>query len=169
MLKDILISLVQFILLFFFQVLVLDNISLWGMVNPMVYVWFIILLPYNTPRWLTLTSSFLLGICVDIFSSQMGINAFACTLVAFIRPLLLNAFSGNIENTFQRPSASRLGFVNFLFYVIILVAIHHLTYFLLGTFALNEIISVLFRTLISLAATVIIIILCDAVFFHKQE
>lgn len=169
MIKDITIYILQFVLLIFFQVLIVDNICLWYYVNPMIYVWFIILLPYNTPRWLTLISSFVLGLCVDIFSSQMGINAFACTLCGFIRPVLLNAFSGNIENTMQSPSIGRLGFVNYLFFMLTILSVHHLTYFLIGTFAWSELLQILLRSAISIAASSLIIIILDLIFFHRSS
>ena len=57
----------RFIVLVLFQVLVLNNIQFSGYVNPFMYVLFILLLPFETPRWLLLLSGFLLGLSVDIF------------------------------------------------------------------------------------------------------
>ncbi len=169
MIKDVIIGIIQFIVLVFFQVLILDNISLWGFANPMVYVWFILMLPYNTARWLTLLSSFLLGMSIDVFSGQIGIHAFACTFLGFIRPVFLNMFSGSIENTSRRPCVARLGFVNFLSYSFILVFIHHFICFLIGIFTFSEIGQTLLRCIVSTLFTTVIILIADLIFFRKNE
>ena len=56
MIKDLIISIVQLIILILFQVLILDNISLWGFCTPFVYIWFVLLLPYNTSFFLRFCS-----------------------------------------------------------------------------------------------------------------
>lgn len=169
MIKDIIYSAIQFILLVLLQVFILDNVALWGFINPMVYIWFIILLPYGTPKWLTLLSSFLLGICVDIFAGDIGINAFACVFIAFLRPILLSSFSGNIDNPSQRPSISTQGFINFLFFTLSMTLVHHLLCFFISTFAWVEIIQVLLRSLMSSVITILVILLLDMIFFRKAE
>ncbi|MBQ9254196.1 MAG: hypothetical protein IJ180_05410 [Bacteroidales bacterium] len=168
MIRDIVISVIQFIVLVFFQVFILDNIALWGFVNPMIYVWFIILLPYGSARWLTLVASFLIGICVDIFSGDIGINAFACVFIGFIRPFLLNAFSGNIDNVMQRPSITTQGFVNFLAFTTSIVFVHHLICFLVGTFSTAELLQILIRTIVSSLVTIVFIILLDMIFYRQK-
>ena len=75
--REILTSVIQYIVLVFFQVLILDKISLFGIATPMIYVLFILNLPMNTSRWLTLLASFFIGISIDIFSGQTGIHSFS--------------------------------------------------------------------------------------------
>jgi rod shape-determining protein MreD len=170
MIRDIIISILQFIILVAAQVFLLDNINLLGYINPMLYIWFIIMLPHNTPKWLVLISSFLLGIAVDVFSADIGINATICVLIGFLRPILLNAFSGNIDdNSSQRPSMSTLGFMNFFLYTSIIVLIHHTFYFIIETFAWDEFLQVIVRILLSSIVTIILILLLDMIFFKKKE
>jgi len=59
----------RFIFLVFFQVLILNHINLGGFINPYFYVYFILLLPFITPKWLLLVSAFLIGIFIDLFSN----------------------------------------------------------------------------------------------------
>ena len=71
--RSIIWGIVRFLVLLCTQVLVLDNINLFGYVEPMLYIWFILLLPIKTPKWLVLILSFLMGFCVDIFAGHQDI------------------------------------------------------------------------------------------------
>ena len=170
MIKDILISIFHFIILVFCQVFLLNNIYFLGFVNPMLYVWFIILLPFATPNWLVLILSFILGVSVDVFSADVGINACICTLIGFIRPMLLNFFSGNVDNvTHTRPSSVSLGVKNFLLFTSSVVLIHHFLYFFISIFSFSEILQILLRSGLSSVVTIGLIILLDMIFFRKNE
>jgi rod shape-determining protein MreD len=170
MIRDIILSIIQFILLVLVQVFLLDHINLFGYINPMLYIWFIIMLPNNTPKWLVLISSFLLGICIDTFSADIGINATICVLIGFLRPMLLNAFSGNIdESPSQRPSMASLGFLNFFLYTSIIVLIHHTFYFIIETFSWSEFFQVLLRILLSSIVTIALILILDMIFYKKKD
>ncbi len=170
MIKDIILSLIRFVLLVCLQVFLLDNVHLFGFINPMVYIWFIIMLPFVTPKWLVMVSAFAIGMCVDVFSADIGINALACVLIGFLRPMLLNAFSGNIDNAaFELPSISSLGVKNFVFYALSMILIHHTVYFFVEVFALNEIGQILARIILSSIVTLLIILLLDMIFIRKKS
>ncbi|MCH3924603.1 MAG: rod shape-determining protein MreD [Bacteroidales bacterium] len=167
--KNIISSIIQFIILAVVQIFILDNINLFGYINPMLYIWFIIMLPYNTPKWLVLISSFLMGISIDVFSADIGVNATCSVLIGFLRPILLSIFSGNIDKDSSiRPSISTLGFLNFLLYSLIIVFIHHSLYFIIETFSFKEFLQVLLRISLSTIVTMLFILLLDTIFYHKK-
>ena len=58
----------QFVLLLALQVLVLNNIEIFGYMNPYLYIIFILMLPANLNRNLVVLLGFALGFCVDIFA-----------------------------------------------------------------------------------------------------
>ena len=89
----IIINVLRFFALILLQVLVLNNIQFSGYINPNVYVLFILMLPVQTPGWIVLISSFLLGISIDMFSDSLGLHATASVLIAFIRPNIINILS----------------------------------------------------------------------------
>ncbi len=170
MIKDILLNVVRFVLLVCLQVFLLDNVHFLGFINPMVYIWFIIMLPFATPKWLVMVCGFAIGMCVDVFSADIGINALACVLIGFLRPMLLSAFSGNIDNaSFGLPSINSLGVKNFVFYALSMILIHHLVYFSVEVFDINEIGQILARTILSSIVTLIIILLLDMIFFPRKS
>lgn len=128
------------------------------------------MLPFATPKWLVLISSFILGISVDIFSSDIGINACCCVLIGFLRPMYLNLFSGNIDNVaYLRPSMSSLGVKNFVLFTSTMVLTHHILYFIVETFAINELLQLLLRILLSSIVTIVLILLLDMIFFKRHN
>ena len=57
------------------QALVLNNIHLFGFATPLLYVYTVICMRRNFPRWAALVISFLLGLGIDIFSNTPGVAA----------------------------------------------------------------------------------------------
>ena len=44
-------NIIRFVFLVLLQVLILNNIQFSGYINPYFYIYFILLLPFDTPRW----------------------------------------------------------------------------------------------------------------------
>ena len=83
-------NIIRFLFLVFIQVLVFNNIQVSGLINPYIYVIFILLLPFETPKWAILGLAFLLGISVDLFTNTPGMHSTATVLMAFLRPYVLS-------------------------------------------------------------------------------
>jgi rod shape-determining protein MreD len=151
-----------------FQVLVLNNIQFSGFVNPFMYILFILLLPFETPRWLLLLSGFLLGLSVDIFSNTLGLHASASVFMAFMRPYVLRIISprdGYESGTF--PRVFYYGLTWFLKYAVILVVMHHLFLFYFEVFRLSEFFRTLLRVILSTSFSTIIIVLSQYIIYRK--
>ena len=80
----------SFILLLLFQIIIVNSVSLWGIITPMVYILFILILPFQTPRWLVVLLGFLMGFSVDMFTGVLGLHAIASGLIAFLRMPIIN-------------------------------------------------------------------------------
>jgi rod shape-determining protein MreD len=163
-------NIARFILLVFLQVFVLNRINIHAYVNPYLYLLFILLLPFNTPRWLLLFCGLALGLTMDAFMNTPGLHATACVLIAYLRPFIINVLSpqGGFEETQQSPSISTMGFTPFLVYTIILVLIHHLVYFSLEVWGFSGIIYLGLKILISTAVTTALILLYELLFYSKK-
>jgi rod shape-determining protein MreD len=158
----------RFIILILFQVLVLNNIQFSGFVNPFMYVLFILLLPFETPRWVLLVSGFLLGLSVDIFSNTLGLHASATLFMAFLRPYVLRVISprdGYETGTY--PRVFYYGITWFLNYAIILVFAHHLFLFYLEVFRFSEFFRTLLRVILSSSFSILFIVLSQYIVFRK--
>lgn len=149
-----------FVGLVLIQVLILNNIEFGGFVNPYFYILFILLLPFETSKWLLLVVSFFLGLSIDLFSHTLGMHAFACVLIAYIRPFVLKVIApreGYDAGT--TPGLRNFGMEWFLKYAIIIVFTHHFALFFIETFKFHQFFSTIIRVVFSSIFTMIIILL----------
>lgn len=64
---------------------------------------------------------------VDYFLGTPGLHAAPCTLIAYLRPFLLNLFIAqeSTEQSFVEPSVRSMGWGPYALYVVLLTFIHH--------------------------------------------
>ncbi len=155
----------RFIILVLAQVFVFDKINLGGYLDPYIYLMFILLLPFETPQWLVLISSFAIGLAIDLFTGSLGVHAAASTFTAFVRPAVVqNLFPKPDKSSVFLPGINDMGIAPFLLYTLILVFIQNLILFSLEAFRFSETGSVLLRTLLSTILTSVLIVMLDLVF-----
>ncbi len=163
-------NIIRFFIVLALQLLVFNNIQFSGYINPFFYVLFILLLPFETPKWLMLISSFLLGLSVDIFSHSYGMHAAASVFVAFLRPSLIRFIHSKKEyETGVLPTMGHLGFSWFISYASLLIFIHHFIYFFLEAFRLSDFLNTFYRIIYSSIATIIVIIAEQFLFFKERK
>ncbi len=158
---------ISFILLLVLQVLVLNNIQLSGFINPYLYVLFILILPFETPRWFLLLLAFFLGMVVDLFSHTPGMHTSATVFMAFLRPYVLELFSprdGYETETY--PILRYYGLSWFLKYTTILVLAHHLFLFYVEVFRFSDFFLTLGRALASSVFTIILALISQ--YFYRK-
>lgn len=169
MLNEVIKNIIRFFFLLLLQVLILNNIQLSGYLNPFLYILFILMLPFETPKYLVLLLAFILGVCIDMFSDTGGIHAASTVLMAFLRQPVLNLIAprdGYTET--QKPILQQFGFYWFLSYCGILVFVHHISLFYLEVFRLTEFFSTFARTILSSLFT-LLLILISQFFFSKSK
>ena len=161
-------NMLRFIVVVLFQILVMDNVMLNGYMVPYIYILFILLLPFETPRWIVLTSGFVLGLGIDLFEHTPGMHTAATVLIAFIRPYILSLLAprdGYEPETF--PRIYFYGFTWFLKYTMLLVLVHHLALFYLEVFQLQNFFSTLGRVILSSILSASTIVLSQYFVFRK--
>lgn len=166
--SEILTNAARFVVLLLLQVLLLNNINLFGYINPYLYVLFIILYPFNASQTLFLFLSFLLGWGIDIFEDSGGINAAACLVAAYIRPVILR-FSFGVSYDYQSVKFSSTQPGSRISYVALLVFIHHFILFLLEFFNFAHFLLILKKTLFSSIFTIILVFLTLALFRKRSR
>jgi hypothetical protein len=163
-------NIIRFFFLIFFQVLILNHINLSGYINPYFYIYFILLLPFDTPKWMLLIAAFILGWSVDIFTNTIGLNAAACVMMAFARPFVISAISSGPESLLgDTPSLRNQGLKWFLYYAIILIIIHHFTFFYLEIFRFSEFMATFFRVLLSSAFTLLLVLISEYLLYPRGK
>jgi len=161
------INIARFIVLVLVQGLVLNHINFLGYINPYIYILFIILYPVKNNSSLFIFLSFLLGLCVDIFSDSGGVHAAASVTIAFLRPGFLKSVFGALYEH-QTIKFSNIDFAPKLSYITLVTIVHHFILFTLEIFSLSKIILVAQKTLFSSIFTIIICILVTIIFTRKN-
>ncbi|MDP1621804.1 MAG: rod shape-determining protein MreD [Bacteroidales bacterium] len=163
-------NIIRFFFLVFFQALILNRINLGGYINPYFYIYFILLLPFDTPKWMLLIAAFILGWSVDIFTNTIGLNTAACVMMAFARPFVITAISSGPESLLgDTPSLKNQGLKWFLYYSIILIVIHHFTLFYLEIFRFSEFMTTFIRVLSSSAFTLLLVLISEYILYPRGK
>ena len=120
------------------QVLVFNHIHLLGYITPLVIGYMVVRMHRNTLRVAVLVWGFIMGLLFDMFSNTAGMGAASCTLIAMIQPVLLESLSPRDSAEDLTPSFATLGFWNYVFYVLLLMAMLHACFYLLDAFTLTD-------------------------------
>lgn len=157
-----------FIVLIAAQLLVFNNIDFSGYINPYVYVLFVLLLPFKTPKLVILVSSFMLGLIIDLFMGTPGVHSTATVLMAFSRPGVMAMYSpreGYQTGTY--PRLEQFGIEWFVKYTVTLVLLHHFALFYLEVFTFHHFFSTFLRALLSTILTSLLIIFSQFFIFRR--
>lgn len=123
-----------FIMLLFLQVLLFDNLHWLGLVHPFIYIWAIILLPIELPRWVQMLIGATVGMVMDLFTHAPGIHMAGCVMIAYLRPLLVAGVVQDIDRLKGAVTSDTIGMGNWMRILAILVAVHHIIVFMLEAF-----------------------------------
>jgi len=146
-----------FILLVLLQIWLFNNIHLFGVATPFVYIYFTLKLPAKMNRNWVLILSALMGLIIDLFGSTLGLNMFVMVIVGFLRFYLLKLFAPRDVYEDYTPSFGTLGNFMFIRYVGTLTLIHVAILHLMESFTLFDPINLVLRILGSFILTVLII------------
>jgi len=139
---------IRFLVFLALQILIFNNINLFGYLNPYPYVLFILLYPVNSNKSVLLLSSFTLGILLDMFANSDGIHATASVILAYIRPSLFK-FAFGLSYEYQTVKIADKISPERITLLILAIFIHHFILFFFEFFRIDLIFTVLFRTLLS--------------------
>lgn len=168
MIKSLLKYLLALVVLILLQVLVLNHINFFGRYAPQFYLLFILILPFETPRWILLVSGFWLGLSIDIFTDSLGLHTITTVLAAYTRYFILNFMSprdGYDSGT--APRAIYFGFPWFIKYAISVTILHHFTLYLFESFDITEIATILLDTVFASIFTVTTLVISQLFIFRK--
>ena len=168
---------VQFFLLLIFQVLILNNVTLnwwtqpagFPVFIPFIYPLFVLLLPFETPVWLLLLIGFISGLVLDSFMNTPGMHTLALVFIAYLRTnVLLALLPKNMKEYYnEAPSVKTMGWAPFLAYSAFLVSIHHILFFTVELWSLNNIGYLLLKILASTLTTMLLIVVYLLLFSQR--
>jgi len=155
----------SFILLVLIQVLIFNNMYIFGFINPMIYLLFILIYRLDGDQTLFILISFILGFCIDFLSQSGGAHSIATLTVAFIRPLLIKYAFGvisEVPSNFYNDTRK----VNKYSFLALVIGIHHLLYFILVYFSSSATYLILKNALLTSVFSLILIALASR--FYKK-
>lgn len=125
-----------FVLLLLLQAMVFNHVHLTHHAIPLPYLYLLLILPGNTPRWTYLVVGFAMGLMLDLFTNTPGMAAASLCAVGFCTPLLLNAFAPkDKEDEALLPSARVMGWGAFLRYAFSVCLLHCWLFFSIEAFS----------------------------------
>ena len=141
------------LILILLQQIIFNNINLFGYINPLMYILFIIYYPIKNNRILFIFMSFCLGLTVDIFSDTLGLHSASCLVLAYLRPIILKISFG-LAYIHQVIKFQNIGFRNRLIYLTLSTITHNFVIFSLEIFSLTNFTYLLQKVLLTALFTV---------------
>lgn len=124
------IQIIAFFVYLFYQALILKNIVLFNTAFCFLYVAYLFFLPVESNPLFLMLMGFIMGFAIDIFYDSLGLHAFSCVLVMYVRNYWLSLITpqGGYDSS-ATPSIAINGMQWFLVYTIPLVFLHHAVLF----------------------------------------
>lgn len=157
-----------FVVTVLLQIFLFDNLSVSVYLNPLIYVAFIVLLPLDTPPAVLLGAGLVTGVVMDASMGAAGINTVATLPIAFLRPAFMNLLCGR-ENVREGgiPSPERLGRRKFIDYLVLMILVHHTTFFLLEALSWSHLLQTSIRIVVSSLVTMAFVWVIVRIFTAK--
>lgn len=160
----------QFLFVVFMQTFVFQKIYLTTYCVPFFYSIIILTLPVFTNRFFVLILSFFIGVFFDMFYHTGGMHAASLVFITYLRYYWLKIIepSERYEEN-QIPVVSMSNREWFLKYITPLVFVHHLLLFILESFSLNYLFSILIRSILSSLMAILLIYVFHLIFFRPKQ
>lgn len=153
------------------QLLLLKRIDIsfedFNYIHFTIYPIIIALFPYKSSKTLVVFLGFLLGLFVDLFYDSLGVHAAACTLVAYLRPYILNIISPPEGYKKDGLTPYNYGIAWSLSYLGIFLFIHLATLYNLEAFSFVYLKEIVLRTVFSFLASLFLITIGQLIFNPK--
>ena len=148
----------RYLLIMVLQVLLFDQLQLWGACHPYIYVLCLLMMPITLPHNVDMLIGAFAGFIMDIFCNSLGVHMAACILLMFIRPYLIGFIVNDKDRLNEQISLHSIGMEALLKYTVIMVLIHHLTVFSLAAWSWSHMGFVLLETIVSSTITILLVI-----------
>lgn len=166
--RDNIISIFQFFLLLFLQSFLINQINLFGFINPNLYLLFLIVYRLDANPTLLIILGFALGLLLDLLTQGAGGHTIASLTIAFLRPFIIRfSFGVNYDVPMGMIKGSLL--TQRLLYLLLIIFVHHLVLFITIYFSFENILSILKNTLFTSFFTFILVYICLGLYKEKND
>ena len=166
--RDNILYIFQFFLLLFLQSFLLNNINLFGFINPNLYLLFFIAYRLDGNPTLLIIVGFGMGLLLDLLTQGSGGHTIATLTIAFLRLSIIKfSFGVNYDVPMGMIKGSLLS--QRLMYLILMIVIHHLVLYSVVYFSFNNTITILKNTLFTSFFTFIMVFISLGLFIEKND
>jgi hypothetical protein len=159
----------RFLFFILLQVTIIRHLDLGIFFNPFLFVGAILMLPFNANKSLVLILAFVTGLTIDMFYNTMGMNAAACTFMAFCRPWALKTFApAGDYNADATATIGSMGPRWMVSYAGTLIFIHHTILFYLEMLSFHNFFTTLVKVVLSGITTLVLLLITQSLFFRKS-
>lgn len=161
---------ISFFVFLLYQVLILQNVVLFHTAFCFLYVLYLLLLPVETNPLLLMGIGFAMGFVVDLFYESLGLHAFACVMLMYVRNYWLNSVTpqGGYDSN-AVPSLALGGFQWFLVYTIPLIFLHHALLFYIEAGGFTMFWFTLWKVITSTIFTTLVILIAQFLFPSRRR
>jgi hypothetical protein len=170
-LSDLIRNIVRFALFILVQVYLLNQLHLHQYIIPYIYYLFILWLPFSISRINLLIIGFVTGLTLDAFSMQIGVHAAACTLLAYVRPFVINILTpkDSSEFNYREPSPRAMGWTPYLVYALILTILHHFYMTFLQWLQFGNFLDFVIKVIATTGISMLLIITVELLFPRRMK
>ncbi len=168
--KLIITQIIRFVLFVLIQSLVFNQLEIGMNIQIMIYPLFLMLLPFETNILILLILAFVMGLSIDSISDTYGLHTSSLLLFAYLRPIVFNMFAPREGyDSIKEASFFEMGQRWFISVFGLLLFIHHLWFFTLEMFSMNEISLILQKTILSVPLSFLLCIFLQVIFVNKPK
>jgi rod shape-determining protein MreD len=158
------------VILLLLQVFVMNNIALFNMFRPFIYILIVLFLPTGVPRIAVLFIGFASGFIIDIFTLTYGMHTSAAVLVAFSRQYILKSVMEDIEpEGSYEPLTNTMGLRRFTIYVFLSLFIHQVVIHFMQSFGFGNFLFFLLKTLVVTVLSLLFILFYELLVFPGKR
>ena len=156
----------SFVLLILAQVLLFNQINVFGFVNPMLYLLFLVMYPFDKNQTFYIFIGFILGFFIDFLSQTGGAHTIASLTISYLRPIIMKYSYGL---TLEKPKSLLTDprKTNNFFFLLVFISVHHLIYFAIAYFSADAFLLIIKNSLFTIIFSLILILLISSLYRVK--
>ncbi len=153
-------------ILAFLQAFIIQQIDMGVWLRPMPYLLLFFITPINLNKYGILICGFFFGLFIDVLAGNFGIHAASIVVVLYAKNFIDQRFIDFDSLKLQGETyvtVDTKGWLFFSSYALSIIAIHHLTFFMLDYFEFISFFRMLLSTIVSAIGTFFLILLFKSV------
>lgn len=170
--SELLKNIIRFFIFILVQVFILHKIPpLHQFVTPYLYFLYLLWLPFKIPRLSLTLLGFVYGLSLDYFLKSPGLHAAACTMMAYLRPFMINILAPKEDSGYNyvAPAPSSMGWSPYMIYVLVMSFVHNAWLVFLEWLQISNLWYLTGKILATTGVSFLLIMTTEVLFFRKQK